>query len=197
MGILEVVMQKRLPKPRVKVISSISKRFSPRVFAPDEPTKEDLEIIFEAARHAPSGRNHEPWYFYLLRKGSENYERLFTYIPERNYWAKTSPIIIVACYDPSEPVDGINRWAIYDLGASVMSLILQAQDLGYYCRQIGIFDWEKSKLLLKIKKPYEPFTLIAIGKIGREDDYQKADPETVQKELTAKQLKNTIFEEIA
>lgn len=145
MNLLQKVKKIRTPKTSYKLIKSIGLRFSPRVFSSDPIADKHLKIIFDAARLAPSGRNNQPWFFYWIRKESKSYKKLKSCLPERNAWAFSAPLIIIACYDQTDQVDKINKWAQYDLGASVISLILQAQELGYYCRQIGIFDSNKIK----------------------------------------------------
>jgi len=196
MTIDDQVKSKRKPSPRFKVMNTIASRFSPRVYAQEEVSETDLRAIFEAARLAPSGRNRQPWHYYWFRKGTTAYEKVKQCIPERNSWALSAPLIIIACYDPSEPIDRENKWAQYDLGASVISLILQAQDLGYYSRQIGSFHIEKTRELFNIPNPYIPFTLIAMGKQGNDKDYQQTDKEILEKELTSWERKEKIDEEI-
>ena len=192
MGIVDDIKKVRTPVTQLPVLGSIKKRFSPRVFSSDSIPQHDLDIIFEAARLAPSGRNHQPWFFYLVHANTQEQQKLFTCIPERNFWAKTAPVIVIACHDPSEPQDSVNRWATYDLGAAVMSLILQATELNYSCRQIGSFDPHKTKQEFAIPDPLQPFTLITLGKMGKEEDYQKAGSEIVQKDLTPSPRKEKI-----
>jgi len=196
MTIVDQVKSKRKPSSRFKVMSVIASRFSPRVYSQEKVSETDLRVIFEAARLAPSGRNRQPWYYFWFRKGTTAYEKVKQCIPERNSWVLSVPLIIIACYDPSEPIDGINKWAQYDLGASVISLILQAQELGYYSRQIGSFHIEKARALFNIPNPYTPFTLIAMGKQGNDKDYQQSDKEILEKELTSWERKEKIDEKI-
>lgn len=183
MDLPQEVIKNRTPKTLHNLIGSISRRFSPRVFSSDPIPVKHLKIIFEAARLAPSGRNNQPWFYYWLRKGSQSYEKLKKCVPERNTWAFSATLIIIACYDQTDKVDKINKWAKYDLGASVISMTLQAQELGYYCRQIGTFDSNKTKDVFNIPQPLNPFILIAMGRIGTDDDYQKTDKEIIKKEL--------------
>lgn len=192
MSVIDEVLLTRTPQPAFPVLNSIQKRFSPRVFCMDPIPEDDLKTIFEAARWAPSGRNHQPWKFWWARNGSLGYEKIAAALPERNYWAKSAPVLIVACFDPTEPKDGRNKWAEYDLGAAVMSLVLQAQELGYYCRQIGSFDCEKAKHILEIADPFQPMAIIAMGKMGKESDYANANNEFVQKDLAANPRKDKI-----
>ena len=196
MSTLQQLFEQRSPKPRKKILGVISQRFSPRVFNHEEIPDDVMATIFEAARWAPSGRNHQPWLYHWMKKGSEAYKKLITCIPERNGWALSAPILILTSYNPEEPIDGTNKWAEYDLGAANFSLILQAQELGYYARQIGSFDTKKTKEILDIENPYIPFVLIALGKIGNEDDYANADPQILEKELQANTRKDKIATEL-
>lgn len=193
MNTTEEIINLRTPKTNAKLISPILKRFSPRVFNNEAIANDDIEALFEAAKLAPSGRNHQPWQYVWMRQGSKAYEKLFQSIPERNGWAKTAPVMIIASYDPSEPSDGVNKWAQYDLGQATISLILQAQELGYYCRQIGSFDAELTKKnFAEIPAGFQPLVLLAIGRIGNDNDYAQSTPEILEKEKTAWERKNEI-----
>ena len=192
MKIVENILKIRLPKTDLRVLDIIRKRFSPRIFSSDIIPQNDIDMIIEGARLAPSARNYQPWFFYQVRIGTTEYEKLFECINERNFWAKTAPVIIVACCDNTEHQDKINRWAQYDLGSAVMSLIFQATELKYSCRQIGTFDWIKVKNKFSIPDPFQPFVLIALGKIGSEDDYQKADKVIIEKELIPSSRKSVV-----
>jgi nitroreductase len=197
MQIVEEITKIRTPQTTLPVLDIIKKRFSPRVFSSDPVSPKDLDIIFEAARLAPSGRNHQPWYFYTARQGTSAYDQLLTCLPVRNTWAKGAPVMIVACYDPTDPKGGTNRWAQFDLGAAVFSLVLQATELGYSCRQVGSFDWEKAKKDFSIPDPWQVFSLIVIGKMGTEVDYQKVDPEIIQKEIAPNPRKSRIWQDLS
>lgn len=85
---------------------------------------------------------------------------------------------------------GKNPFAYYDLGAAVISLILQAQSLGYYARQMGLFDKQQVKQIFSLDKNLEPFVVIAMGKIG---NYQHAPQEIIDMELDPRPRKKNIF----
>jgi nitroreductase len=44
----------------------INRRYTCRAFAPFEVPKEHYELILEAARHAPSGANSQPWHYVVV-----------------------------------------------------------------------------------------------------------------------------------
>ncbi len=149
--------------------------------------------MLEAARWAPSGHNHQPWHFYFTRKGTKAYTDLFSTLGDYNKsWAKTAPLLILACAIPRN-VHGENPFAYYDLGAAVISLILQVQSMGYYARQMGIFDKEKVKKLFSLIAHHEPFVIVAVGAIG---DYNKAPKEIVEMERAPRPRKANIVSEL-
>ena len=181
------------PKPRYPVINEIRQRFSPRFFASDQVKKEDLNSMLEAARWAPSGHNWQPWFFYIAKKGTEAYTNIFSTLEGYNQsWAHTAPLFILACYRTKNE-KGENEYAQYDLGAAVLSLILQGQSLGYYGRQMGLFDKRKMKALMPLEKDMEPKVVIALGKIG---DYTNAPKEIMETELDPRPRKTTISQEL-
>lgn len=57
------------------VLDVIKERRSVRAFRPEPVPDEHLEIILDAARHAPTANNDQPWCFVVVREG-ENLERL-------------------------------------------------------------------------------------------------------------------------
>jgi len=196
MSLRDEIISCRTPVTQHDVSDPMKERFSPRVFSSTPIPETDLDVIFEAARLAPSGRNHQPWFFYTADKSSDTHKKLSACLPERNSWALSAPTLIVCCYDPTEPKDGVNKWAQYDLGAAVMSLVLQATQMGYYCRQIGSFDTDKTKADLSIPDSLIPFTLIAIGKIGDEQDFSSAPKEIIDKELEPFSRKEKIWKSL-
>jgi nitroreductase len=186
----------RTPKPNYPVFPAIAMRFSPRIFSNESVPERDIATFMEAARLAPSARFNQPWNYYITVKGTMSFEKLLTCIPERNHWCAKAPILIITAYSPAEPIDGVNKWAQYDLGAANMALILQAQDLGYYTRQIGSLDASKIKEIFAdvIKDPYLPFVVLAIGKLGNNQDYADESSEYVIKDKTPPGRREKIFE---
>lgn len=144
------------------LIEVIQKRMTNRAFDPDYVVpKEHYEMILEAARHAPSGANAQPWH-YIIITDSEMKERLGQRFmdeqqeraklrmkfPTPNYVGmKTAPgfIVVVADfrYVNAFPVlnDGSEQDRLYkqnaerillqSVAASVMSAHLAAAALGY------------------------------------------------------------------
>lgn len=186
------IIDLKKPKLKANIIDVLKKRFSPRVFLDDKTSDKDLNSIIEAARWTPSSRNRQPWFFYAARKGSQGFEKTISALSESNDWAKNASYLITGCYI-EEDEKGKNNYAQYDLGQAVMSLVVQAQSLGYYIHQMGGFDKKMLKEILNINPSFFPWVVIAIGKIG---DYSTADQIVLDKDNKERKRKEIISQEI-
>lgn len=181
----------RRPKPHFAVIEEIQDRFSPRHFSSEPIPEKDIKSIFEAARFAPSGWNLQPWYFYWTRNGEQSFKKIVTCLGKYNQYSESASILVIGCF--IKQFKGKKSYYRHDLGASIMSLVLQAQHLGYYSRQMGEFDKAKLTKLLNIEKSHHPFVVIALGKIG---DYKKIDEALLKRELDPKPRKEDFVKKI-
>lgn len=143
------------------LMDAVRNRMTNRAFAPYEVPREHFEMILEAARHAPSGANAQPWHYIVVTdpqvkaKIGEYFvaeqqarAKLRMGFPTPNYnGAKTAPglIVIVADFrfvrafpvlnDGSE-LDRLyrqnaERILLQSVAASTMSAHLAAAALGY------------------------------------------------------------------
>lgn len=174
------VLKTRKPRPGFPLIKELAQRFSPRHFAVNKIPDSDMNTILEAARWAPSGHNSQPWYFYWTDKEGSSFNKILAALPDFNQWSDSASALVVSCYI-SAGENGTNEFALYDLGASVLAMVLQAQSLGYYVRQMGVFDKEMVKGIVGCKKYEVPFTVVAIGTLG---DYSKAKEEIFRRDMT-------------
>ena len=139
----------------------IKSRHTNRAFAPCEVPKQHFEMILEAARHAPSGANSQPWHYIIVTdpavkakigecfvEEQQRRARLRMGFPTPNYnGVKTAPGLIVIVGDfrfiRAFPVlnDGseldllykknAERILLQSVAASTMSAHLAAAALGY------------------------------------------------------------------
>ena len=186
------IIKIKTPQLREDILDVLKLRFSPRVFLEEKINDEDIKKFFEAARISPSSSNRQPWFFYFSKNGSENYMKIINSLSPDNSWAKNAPLLIVGCFI-GEDEKGPNKYAQYDLGQSVMSIVIQVNSIGYYCRQMGGFDKSKMAVNLNIMPPIFPWVVIAVGKIG---DYQKADPALIEKDNRVRIRKADVAKEI-
>ncbi|HLC42704.1 MAG TPA: nitroreductase family protein [Methylomirabilota bacterium] len=139
----------------------VRNRMTNRAFAPYEVPREHFEMILEAARHAPSGANSQPWHYIIITDPAmkqkigqffvdeqQRRAKLKMKFPTPNYnGMKTAPGLIVIAADfrliKAFPVlnDGseldrkykvnAERILLQSVAASTMSAHLAAAALGY------------------------------------------------------------------
>ena len=152
--------------------SLISKRKSIVSFSPEIPVNEDLMLLFEAARWAPSSRNQQPWRFiYATREKQEEYDRFFNLLDEGNKnWVHSAPILALSVVEAiSDYKNRPNRFAFHDLGMAIGNLLLQATAMGIFVHQMGGYDVEGARNAFDIPERFEPVAMMAIGYRGEID----------------------------
>jgi nitroreductase len=145
----------------------IKERWSPRMFASDPLSDEELKSLFEAARWAPSSSNLQPWRFMYFRKGTESYERAFKCLSDFNQrWVKHAPILIFTAYKEKMKDGKENFHALHDLGLAMGNLTLQAQSMRLAVHQMAGIDWKKAQKDFQIEEGYHVSTAVAVGYYG-------------------------------
>lgn len=165
----------------------IRERRSIRKYIDKPVEKEKLEALIEAARLAPSACNAQPWRFAMVTTPEIKAELIKdgvggTVVP--NNWAKTSPVILVACSELSlithniaERVQGV-EYHLIDIGIALEHIALKAAELGLGTCYIGWFNAKPIKKLLKLPNSWKVECLLTIG-------YPQEVPEpTIRKDLT-------------
>jgi len=149
-----------------KIHPILKERYSTVTFYSQEVEKEKLNLLFDAARWAPSGYNGQPWRFIVGEKGKdENYQKLFDSMVDANkYWAKHAPVLVLGlALKVSEHNGKPNRFAEYETGMAVGNLLAQATSLGLYIHQMGGYSVEKIKESFNLNENLQPLALMAIG----------------------------------
>jgi nitroreductase len=150
------------------VLPTILHRWSPRSFSDRDVSTADLKTIFEAARWAASSYNEQPWRFFVGRRNSPAYQKIFGALIEFNQaWAKSAPVLILgAARTTFSHNDAPNRVALYDLGAAASYLTLQAAALGLSSHQMAGFDEAAARKALEVPENYIIGAVIAVGYQG-------------------------------
>lgn len=128
-----------------------------------------MESLFEAARWTPSCFNDQPWHFiYAHRNQEQAFSKLLACImPANQTWAKNASVLMIAVASTQFRHNGKpNAHAIYDTGAAVMSLTLEATSQGLYVHQMGGFDPQAARDTFSIPAGNDPIVAIALGYIG-------------------------------
>lgn len=173
------------------VMEVIKARRSIRAYSPKPVEPEKIEMLFEAARWAPSSMNEQPWtYIYATKDQPELWEKLLETLKDGNkIWAASAPLLILSMARKKLIRNGMtNGSAKYDLGSANAFLSLQATELGLNVHQMGGYD--KLKAIENFGIPEEEYELgvvLAVGYPGTPEQL----PENLRKREIAPRIRYT------
>ncbi|WKN41431.1 nitroreductase family protein [Tunicatimonas pelagia] len=150
----------------------IEQRYSPYHFAEQPVSQEQLQQLFEAAQHAPSSYNEQPWRFiYATHDQPEAYQQLLSCINESNRaWARQAYVLMLSLAKKHfSQTEKLNRHAWHDTGTAVGFLLLKATELDLYAHQMAGFFPDKARDVLNIPDEYDPVAMMAVGYLGKEE----------------------------
>jgi nitroreductase len=170
---------------------AIKNRWSPRAFSKQVVTKEMIDLLFEAARRAPSSYNEQPWnYFYVHRKNQRVFSDFVEILTGNNpSWANEAQVLMISVMKKN--LDYKNRpngKALHDVGAANVSIAIQAVEMGLQAHQMGGFDKVKAAEYLQLDpENFEPVTMIAVG---FPDDERPQTEDLVKRKTESQTRKN-------
>lgn len=177
---------------------AIKNRWSPRRFLNKPVTIEMLNLLFEAARHAPSSRNEQPWnYYYVHHSNEKAFNDFVGFLTGNNpEWAKDAQALIVSVmkmnYDYKNRPNGK---ALHDTGAANISLAIQAAEMGFQAHPMGGFDKAKAAEYLKLDiENYEPVIMFAVGFPDETEPFSEETKQRIQQHQTRKKLSDFVFQ---
>jgi nitroreductase len=182
----------------MKLNNAIQNRWSPRAFSEKEVTKEMIELLFEAARRAPSSMNEQPWkYYYVHRNNKEKFNEVVELLTGTNpLWAQHAQVLIISVIKKNfDYKNRPNGKALHDIGAANISIAIQAAEMGLQAHQMGGFDKEKAANYLQLETEYfEPVTVIAVGFPDDEKSHTEDYIKRKQQSETRKSQSEFVFE---
>jgi nitroreductase len=143
-------------------------RWSPTRFDPaHEIAHDEIEVLLEAARWAPSAGNSQPWAFIVARRGTADHGRLTRHLAGSSAtWAPSAGLLVAnLSHRLVEDTDWeFSEFSVYDLGQAVAHMSIQAQALGLHVRQFRAFDRDGIATEFAVPEHWEVTTLAAIGR---------------------------------
>ena len=148
------------------IVDNIKNRVSVRKYAnKDIPDELILELI-DAARHAPSAGNHQPWEFIVIKD-----REMKRHIVEACYgqeWMLSAPVFIIACMNTRLAgavygERGLRLYGIQDVAASCQNILLAAESLKLGTCWIGDFSETQLSVLLHCPQEVRPAAIITVG----------------------------------
>lgn len=179
--------------PPSSLAGVLSQRWSPRAFSKKGIEAEQLKMLFEAARWAPSSFNAQPWSFlvFIQQNPQEHAQFVECLLDFNRVWAQRAPVLILSVAQLNFPHNGKpNRHAFYDVGLAVAQLTVQAMSMGLYLRQMGGFSMELVRERYHIPESHEPVAAMALGYLGDVTEL----PEELQKREAAERERKPLRE---
>jgi len=146
--------------------TAIERRRSVRRFSSTPVPQSDIERILEAAIHAPSAGNRQPWHFIVVRNPGLR-EALATAAGGQDFVA-AAPVVIVVCAEPERSAAryGVRGRALYclqDTAAATEHMLLAATALGLGSCWVGAFDEAAAARALSLPAALRPIAMVPIG----------------------------------
>lgn len=149
----------------------LNNRFSPRAFSARGVSDQELELVLEAARWAPSSMNEQPWRFVVTRRGGDAHAQLLeTLNPSNRIWADKAPVLILAMVQRTLSRNGqVNHHARHDLGLATAHFTAQATALGMGVHILGGFNAEAARTAFNVPEDLDIVSVLVLGFPGEAD----------------------------
>ena len=152
-----------------ELIPEIINRKSSLSFSDEKITDNEIKILIEAAKWAPSSRNMQPWKVIFVSSDSNSYNSLFDSLSESNKeWAEDCTLFAVFCVNDDKR---LNK-KFLDVGYAGQNMMLQSEKLKIDTHPIGGWDEDKVKSSLKIPNENHVVFILAMGKKGNPDNLE-------------------------
>jgi nitroreductase len=152
-------------------------RWSARAMTGETIPREELMVLFEAARWAPSSYNNQPWRILYARRDSAHWKLFFDLLVEFNQaWAKNAAALLLFISKTTFDMNGEPSIThSFDTGAAWENLALQGWLKGLVVHGMQGFDYERARTALNIPEGFRVEAMAAVGKPG--------DPSVLPEEL--------------
>lgn len=163
----------------MNIINLIKKRHSTRKFTQEKVNRKTLLKIIESARYAPSGKNRQPWYFYVcsneikntISKLMKNWHHQninnMTSVLSTSYAIDSTPCLVLVLKQKDETNEKID---LLSIGAAIENMLLTATELNISSLWICATNFIKKDIEKLIDTNLELCCAIAFGYSKQKDN---------------------------
>lgn len=150
----------------LEVFEAIKTRRSIRAFTNEEVSEEEVRKLIDAARHAPSAGNIQPWEFVIVRDPERKHRLAVAALNET--FIEEAPVVIVVCANEVQSglgygARGIALYCLQDTAAATQNMLLAACALGLGTCWVGAFYEEDVRKVVKVPKGVRPVAIVPVG----------------------------------
>ena len=146
----------------MNVLECIRKRRSVRSFADAEIARDKIEAILEAGISAPSGKNGQPWRFYVVQRNKELLRRIARQTIYQA-WVSEADCLILVFLDREKSYHEIKD--AQAIGACMENMLLAAEESGIGACWNGeiLRNAEKVGRMCLLADRYQLMALLVLG----------------------------------
>ena len=154
------------------VLEAIRIRQSARKYQNRSVEQEKLDIIFEAARLAPSAKNLQEWHLIIVR--DTEIRKKLMHAAKNQRFVGQAPVVIACCAETNNNYTMTCGQLAYpiDVAIAIDHMTLAATELGLGTCWVGAFYENQVKEILNIPAEIRVVQLLTLGYAG-ESPYRK------------------------
>lgn len=147
----------------MELIEALRTRRSIRKYTSEPISDDDVHDLLDAAMHAPSAKNEQPWHFIIVR-GEATRSALSKTTPW-TYMAAEAPVVIVVCGDLN--CDKANGMWPQDCAAATQNMLLAARGRNIGSVWCGIHPQKERETIVReilgLPENIVPFGMVCLG----------------------------------
>jgi len=150
----------------LEVFEAIKTRRSIRAFTKEEVSEEEVRKLIDAARHAPSAGNIQPWEFVIVKDPRR--KRRLAAAALNEMFIEEAPVVIVVCANEVQSglgygARGVTLYCLQDTAAATQNILLAACALGLGTCWVGAFYEEEVGKVVNTPRGVRPVAIIPVG----------------------------------
>jgi nitroreductase len=150
----------------LEVFEAIKTRRSIRAFTNEEVSEEEVRKLIDAATHAPSAGNIQPWEFIMVRDPRRKRGLVVAALDQT--FIEEAPVVIVVCADEVQSdwgygARGVALYCLQDTAAAIQNMLLAACALGLGTCWVGAFNEEEVRRVVNTPRGVRPVAIVPVG----------------------------------
>ncbi len=148
------------------VFEAIKNRRSIRAFEKRAVSEEQVKRLIDAASHAPSAGNIQPWEFVVVRDPQVKHRLSAAALNQ--IFIEEAAVVVVVCANEARSGQGygsrgVNLYCIQDTAAAIQNMLLAAYAMGLGTCWVGAFREEIVRNILNTPSFVRPVAIIPVG----------------------------------
>ena len=142
-------------------------RWSPRAMSGAPISHDEMLLLFEAARWAPSSGNYQPWRMLYALRDTPHWPLFLGLLNDGNrLWAQRGAALVVFISSITFADGRPSRTHAFDTGAAWENFALQASERNLVAHGMQGFDYDRARSELKIPQDFQVNAMAVVGKPG-------------------------------